>query len=65
MVDRILASHYADVPHDVAHLTITPFQKFSALMEWIFGNENGLPIYIGSANQLSTFILPNGKYSSY
>ena len=65
MVDGVLASCYAEYPHDVSHLTITPFQKFPVVMEWIFGNDPGLPIYVGDAKKLSTLIMPNGQYWSH
>ena len=36
MVDGMLASCYADFPHDLAHLIVKPMQKFADVMEWIF-----------------------------
>ena len=36
IVDRVLASCYADFPHDLAHTVMTPMQRFAAAMEYIF-----------------------------
>ena len=65
IVDKILASCYADFTHDLAHLTITPLQSFSEIMEWIFGNELGFPVYVYTARELGKLILPNGQFWSY
>ena len=65
MVDGILTSCYADFDHDLAHLTITPIQKFAEVMEWIFGNDLGFSVYVGSARQLGQLMLPEGQYLSY
>ena len=38
IVDGVLTSCYADIiDHDVAHFTMTPIQRFTELMNWIFG----------------------------
>ena len=39
MVDRVLASCYATVNHDVVHIRMTPIQWFPDMVQWIFGNE--------------------------
>ena len=62
MVDGVLASCYAECPHDLAHLAIKHWQRFSLVMEWIFGNDPGYISYVGSAKQLGKLILPNGQY---
>ena len=65
MVDGVLASCYADFDHDLAHFTTTPMQNFADVTEWIFGNEFGFPLYVGTARQLGKLILPDGQYWSY
>ena len=65
IVDRVLASCHAGCYHDLAHLSTTPLQRFSEVMEWIFGNDFGLPVYVGTARQLGEFILPDGDYWDY
>ena len=42
MVDGILASCYASVNHDLAHLVMTPLRLFLWIIERIFGEDNGL-----------------------
>ena len=64
IVDGMLASCYADFDHDLAHLIVTPMQKFSEIVEWLFGNDFGFPVYVGTARQLGELILPNGQYYS-
>ena len=65
LVDGILASCYADCHHDLAHLSITPMQKFTEVMEWIFGTDFGFPVYVVTANQLGQLMLPDGQHWSY
>ena len=62
MVDRVLTSCFADVHHDLAHITTTPMQRFSELMEWIFGNEAGLSVYVSTARQLGELLVPDSQY---
>ena len=62
VVDETLASCYADFTHDLAHFTITPMHKFAEMMEWIFGNEFGFPVYVGTTRQLGKLILPDGQF---
>ena len=57
MVDVILASCYADIPdHDLAHLSMIPMRKFSAAVEWIFGDDIGFPIFVNTVIELGTFL---------
>ena len=65
MVDGVLASCYADFDHDLAHITITPMQKFAEVMEWMFGSDYGFPVYVGTARQLGRLILPDKQYLNY
>ena len=61
LVDGVLASCYADIHHDVAHFTMIPMQKLSAMMEWIFGDDAGFPVYVSTARQIGMCLLPNGN----
>ena len=57
IVDGMLASCYADiVNHDVAHLTMIPMQRFTELMNWIFGDDNGFPIFASTTRDMGTFM---------
>ena len=62
MVDGILASCYADISNtDLAHLSVIPvipMRRFSAVVEWIFGEDIGFPIFVNTAIELGTFLSP-------
>ena len=57
MVDGVLASCYAGFGHDLAHFTMSPIQYFSEVLEWIFGNESGYPVYVSTTGVIGRFIL--------
>ena len=61
LVDGVLASCYADIHHDVAHFTMIPMQKLSAMMEWIFGDDAGFPVYVSTARKMGMLLLPTGN----
>ena len=63
MVDGILASCYADFHHDLAHLTMTPMQRFSGVLELIFGYDSGFPVFVSTARELGIVLLPT-KFSA-
>ena len=65
IVDRVLASCYADIQHDVAHLIMIPMQRFPAVMEWIFGDDAGFPVFVSTARKLGMLLLPNENTWSY
>ena len=62
MVDGMLASCYADVFHDLAHLTMTPLQRYSEVLELIFGYDSGFSIVLSMARELAIFLLPTGYF---
>ena len=45
--------------HDLAHFTMSPIQYFSEVLEWIFGNESGYPVYVSTTGVIGRFILQN------
>ena len=65
VVDGVLASCYADFPQYLAHLTMTPMQRYSNVMEWIFGDDTGFPVCVDSAMNFGKLILPSGQYWIY
>ena len=65
VVDGVLASCYADFDHDLAHLIMTPMQRFSKVMQWIFGDDTGFAIYVNTARELGILLLPDAQYWSY
>ena len=62
MVGNALASCFADFHHELAYSVMTPMQKFSWVMEWIFGNEAGFPVYVSTARQLGKMLVPDSQY---
>ena len=64
MVDGVLASCFADFPHELAHLMMTPMERFSDLMGLIFGNDAGFSVYVSTARQLGKSVLPDVQYWS-
>ena len=59
MVNGILASCYATFDHDLAHLVMTPIQLFPTLIEWIFGQDDGIQGFVTIAKTLGRYLTPN------
>ena len=59
VVDGILASCYASFDHDLAHIAMTPMKLFPELMEWIFGDNNGMQGYLSIAKIVGRSLIPN------
>ena len=64
MVDGVLASCHASVDHDLAHFTMTPVQWIPEVVEWIFGEETGFPVFVSVIRKLGKLMLPYGQYFS-
>ena len=62
IVDEILASCYGNFHHNLAHLVMTPIQRFSKQMEWIFGDDLGYPVFVKTARELGMLLLPDNWY---
>ena len=60
IVDGVLASCYAHSHHDLVHISMTPIHWFPQMMEWIFGEENGLLGFVKVVVELKG-ILPFGQ----
>ena len=56
MVDRILASWYASVDHNLAHFGMTPLRLFLWMLEKIYGNNNGFQGFAVIAEQMKIII---------
>ena len=65
LVDGVLASCYSDFHHDLAHLTMVPMQKFSAVMNWVFGVDTGYPVYVSIAREIGLLMLSGQYFWSY
>ena len=60
MVDGVLASCYTGFHHDLAHLTMIAMQRFSEIVEWTFGDNSGLSVFVNTAKELGMILLPAG-----
>ena len=65
IVDGILTSCYADFHHDLAHLIMTPMQRFAEALEWIFGVDAGFSNYVNIARELGILLLPDEHIMNY
>ena len=60
IVDGVLASCYASTDHDLAYFAMTPIKWFPEIIEWIFGNENGLQGYVKIVKEFGGWVQPFG-----
>ena len=61
IVDGVLASCYPYNHHDLAHISMTPVHWFPQTMNWIFGKENGFPVFVKVAEGLERWHLAIGQ----
>ena len=61
IVEGVLSSCYASFDHDLAHIAMKPIQWFPALIQWIFGEDDGLATYVGTTKLLGKLLLPYGQ----
>ena len=64
VVDRILASCYPSVHHDIAHLVMTPIRYFPQLIMSIFHEENGFSGFVKIMEDLGRWENPNSQQFS-
>ena len=62
MVDGVLASSYSSFDHDLAHIILLPVRQFSAMIEWIFGEENKSSVLVNIVKGFSKKMLPYGHF---
>ena len=63
VVDGVLASCYAVVDHDLAHIGMTPMRWFPGMMNWIFGGSKETPGYVSFVEDLGRIILSSALMS--
>ena len=56
IVDGVLASCYATVDHDLAHVGVTPIRWFPGMMELIFGENYGFSLYAKTAEDMAKWM---------
>ena len=65
IVDGVLASCYADIDHDMSYFTTILMQRFPAAIQWVFGEDNGFPVYISTLSQMGMVLFPKEHYMNY
>ena len=58
MVNGILASCYASFDHNLAHVVMAPLQWLTEIMELIFGEQNGSPVFVDIVKYLGRLAVP-------
>ena len=61
VVDGVLASCYAAIDHNLAHIGMTPLRWFPDVLEWMFGEGKGSESYVQFAGELAKGLLPCGQ----
>ena len=59
IVDGVLASCYASTQHDVAHYMMKPNQWYPEIINWIFGINDGSPVYVTTFKEVKKWLHPN------
>ena len=59
IVNGVLASCYASTHHDLAQYIMKPNQWYPAIINWIFGIDNGSPVYVTSLKEVKKWLHPN------
>ena len=58
MVNGVLASCYASFDHNLAHVVMAPLQWFPEMMQLIFGEQNGSPVFVDIVKYLGKLAVP-------
>ena len=61
MVDGLLASCYPSIDHDLAHIAMLPVRWFPQIIDWLFGENTGFQVFVGTVEELGRFMLPDGQ----
>ena len=62
LVDGVLASCYASIDHELAHIGMTAMRWFPEITKWIFGEES--QIAASTAKPLGKWLFLNGQFWS-
>ena len=58
VVDGVLVSCHAVVDHDIAQIGTKPIQWYRYVLELVFGDENGVSVYINVAKTIGRWLFP-------
>ena len=59
IVDGVLTSCYGIVDHDIVKIVMKPIQWYPGVIELVFGDENGIPVFLSIAQKFGRWILPH------
>ena len=63
VVDGIWASCYAIVDHDLAQIAMKPIQWYPDIIDMVFGDENGVSVFVSVFQDFGRWVLPFGSKS--
>ena len=61
MVDGVVASCYASIDHDLAHIGMALIRWFPVITGWIFGQGNESPGYVNILIHVGEWAIPHVK----
>ena len=59
IVDGVLTSCYGIVDHDIVQIVMKPIQWYPGVIELVFGDENGIPVFLSIAQNFGRWVLPH------
>ena len=63
VVDGVLASCYSSVDHDLADISMAPIRWIPGIMEFIFGKDKGISIYMAVTENVGRWIYENVRWT--
>ena len=61
LVDGVLTSCYGIVDNDIVQIVVKPIQWHPGVVEFVFGDENGIPLFLSLAQDFGRWVLPQGS----
>ena len=59
IVDGVLTSCYGIVDHDTVQMVMKPIQWYPDVAKLVFGDENGIPVFLSVAQDFGRWVLPH------
>ena len=61
LVAGVLTSCYGIVDHDIVQIVVKPIQWYPGVVEFVFGDENGIPLFLSLAQDFGRWVMPQGR----
>ena len=61
VVDGVLASSCASVPHDLAQIAMIPMKWFPSVLDWVLGNDKEITAYVNILTGIGIYAIPFEK----